>query len=373
MPRGYTEEQAEELRRLLLLRSYKDTLDKLVLQQRAQRLTAPKPLSLPASLRRRRSSSMDPKPPPERVLITGKMLPRLETLLGKPEDETDQLDESLLDALKFERDMDALRMVFETAMDQLRPKKEKAEDEEGEKEEMTLDQAISDLSGNNSEESQAVKQLQEATEELKQLNEELEKQKRDCQAKLKDIEERTAETKYNLRCVSRVNDLEYNLVQRWEAGRIAQATIWGENAERAYLRDILDYKQRLAREERVSGELRAFRQQEIVELRQCIKDWQGRYTSDMRHVEREGEAWELRILEQQKLLQRHREVYAERMEFVQEYQAKKDEEQRLLDLQVHRMECAIKLQAWWRGTMVRRGLGPFKKKPKRGKRGKGKK
>ncbi|XP_022214701.2 dynein regulatory complex protein 9 [Drosophila obscura] len=373
MPRGYTEEQAEELRRLLLLASYKDTLDKLVLQQRAQRLTAAKPLSLPASLRRRRSSSMDPKPPPERVLITGKTLPRLETLLGKPEDDTDQLDESLLDALKFERDMDALRTVFEAAMAQLRSETEKAEGEEAAKEENTLDQAISALSGNNSEESQASKQLLESKDELKQLQEQLEQQKRDCQARLKDIEERTAETKYNLRCVSRVNDLEYNLVQRWEAGRITQATIWGENAERAYLRDILDYKQRLAREDRVSGELRAFRQQEIVELRQRIKDWQGRYTSDMRRVEREGEAWELRILEQQKLLQRHREVYAERVEFVREYQAKKDEEQRLHDLQVHRMECAIKLQAWWRGTMVRRGLGPFKKKPKRGKRAKGKK
>lgn len=234
-------------------------------------------------------------------------------------------------------------------------------------------QAIAALCGNKSEESQAAQQLQESKDELKKLKEDLELEKRVTKEKLQDLEERIADTKYKLRCVSRVNDLEYSLVQRWEEGRLAQGTIWGENAERAYLRDILDIKQKLAREERVSAELRSFRQREILELQARIKEWQERYVSEMRRVDREAEAWELRILEQKKLLQKHKEIYEERMTYVQEYRAQKEEEQRLLDLQMHRIQCAVRLQAWWRGTMVRRGLGPFKKKPKRGKRGKPKK
>ncbi|EDX14657.1 dynein regulatory complex protein 9 [Drosophila simulans] len=445
MSQGHSAEQLLELRRILLLTVYRNTLNQLVLQQRSQRLNARKPLSLPASLRRRRSSSMGEQERPERVLITGKVLPRLESLLGEQENDADLLDEDVLDALKFERDMDALRAIFEVAMNDpdlaeknytqdqgLETDGEKEEELEGEdpqdmkimclqineqlklfedeqfedkkdafKEETiesfddkdmanleikvtetpcledkgleNIKQAIAALCGNRSEESQAAQQLQESKDELKKLKEDLELEKRVTKDKLQDLEERIADTKYKLRCVSRVNDLEYSLVQRWEEGRLAQGTIWGENAERAYLRDILDIKQKLAREERVSTELRSFRQREILELQARIKEWQERYVSEMRRVDREAEAWELRILEQKKLLQKHKEIYEERMTYVQEYRAQKEEEQRLLDLQMHRIECAVRLQAWWRGTMVRRGLGPFKKKPKRGKRGKPKK
>ncbi|KAH8242786.1 hypothetical protein KR032_002162 [Drosophila birchii] len=457
MAEGHTEEQLLELRRILLLTVYKNTLNQLVLQQRSQRLNASKPGSLPASLRRRRSSSLGDQEKPERILITGKVLPRLESLLGEPEDDADQLDEDVLDALKFERDMDALRAIYETAMDDKELKETKiiSKDETDEmsasvKEEtrkdvgikkieiqqktikpeldifegkydsdrlkpeilefnvlekhpievekstsfedeylketetketpleedrslQNLKQAIDALGGNKSEVSQAAQQLQESKDELKKLKEDLETEKQMTKDKLLDLEDRIAETKYKLRCVSRVNDLEYSLVQRWEEGRLAQGTIWGENAERAYLRDILDIKQKLAREERVSTELRSFRQREIVDLHRRIEEWQERYVSEIRRVNREAEAWELRILEQKKQLERHREIYDERMVFVEEYRAQKAEEQRLHDLQVHRIECAVRLQAWWRGTMVRRGLGPFKKKPKRGKRGKPKK
>ncbi|XP_039495264.1 dynein regulatory complex protein 9 [Drosophila santomea] len=452
MSQGHSTQQLLELRRILLLTVYRNTLNQLILQQRSQRLNARKPLSLPASLRRRRSSSMGEQERPERVLITGKVLPRLESLLGEQENDADLLDEDVLDALKFERDMDALRAIFEVAMNDpklaeksypqdqdVETKEEKETNVEGKDEdEAQLDfggmkimclqinehqkpfedaqfevkkdafreenvesfddkdmanlqievieapclddkglenikQAIAALCGNKSEESQAAQQLQEAKDELKQLKVDLEREKCVTKDKLQDLEERIADTKYKLRCVSRVNDLEYSLVQRWEEGRLAQGTIWGENAERAYLRDILDIKQKLSREERVSAELRSFRQREILELQAKIKEWQERYVSEMRRVDREAEAWELRILEQKKLLQKHQEIYEERMTYVQEYRAQKAEEQRLLDLQMHRIECAVRLQSWWRGTMVRRGLGPFKKKPKRGKRGKPKK
>ncbi|EDV53409.1 dynein regulatory complex protein 9 [Drosophila erecta] len=441
MSQGHSAAQLLELRRILLLSVYRNTLNQLVLQQRSQRLNARKPLSLPASLRRRRSSSMAEQERPDRVLITGKVLPRLESLLGEQENDADLLDEEVLDALKFERDMDALRAIFEVAMnDPELAEKDYAQDKDLEAEEEketdleaedaapemkimclqineqqrafdvkkdafkgeniesfddkdmpgleikvmetpcpedegleNIKQAIAALCGNKSEESQAAQQLQEAKEELKKLRVDLEREKCATKDKLQDLEERIADTKYKLRCVSRVNDLEYSLVQRWEEGRLAQGTIWGENAERAYLRDILDIKQKLAREERVSAELRTFRQREIRELQARIKQWQERYVSEMRRVDREAEAWELRILEQQKLLQRHQEIYEQRLTYVQEYRAQKAEEQRLLDLQMHRIECAVRLQAWWRGTMVRRGLGPFKKKPKRGRRGKPKK
>ncbi|XP_030369380.1 dynein regulatory complex protein 9 [Scaptodrosophila lebanonensis] len=364
---GYSSEQLQAFQQALLAASYRDAEDKLRLQQRSQRMQMEKPLpALPASLRRRSSSSGGAKSlqSGERQLLTGKMLPRLESLLGEPAAEQ-VLHDSVLNSLKFQKDLDALRDVFELAATHLY-----AENEEEQEAAMEiLEQAIKELSCNNSEEAQAALQLQQARDELKSLRAQVEQVKCDGVVELNAKDERIAESKYKLRCVSKVNDLEYNLVERWEAGRITQADIWGENAERAYLRDILDYKQRLEREQRVSGELQAFRSRELAELQQRIGEWQQKYASEMRRVDREAEAWEFRIIEVQKSLERHREVYEQRVAFVQDYRAKKDEEQRQHDLQLHRIECAVRLQAWWRGTMVRRGLGPFKKKPKKGRRG----
>lgn len=365
-----SEEEQAEWKRLMLAVTYKEAIDKLVLQQRSQRLNMQKPPSrLPASLRRLRSSSIGQQAMPERVLLTGKKLPRLESLLGDTDQDDVKVDECVLNALKYERDLDALRAFFMAANQQLYMTQEELESEKPSR----LELAISELSGNNSEEAAAINELQRSRDELKQLKAQLEQLEIDGAAKLKETEERIADAKYNLKCVSRVNELEFSLVERWEAARVAQAQIWGENAERAYLRDILDYKQRLAREERVSQELSAFRNRELADLRERIDHWQQRYASEMRRVERETEAWQLRILEQNKLLAHHQELNAQHKQFVREYRIKKEEEQRLHDLEVHRIESVIKLQAWWRGTMVRRGLGPFKKKPKRGKRSKTKK
>lgn len=361
-----TEEEQAEWQRLMLAVTYKEAIDKLMLLQRSHRLNMQKPNP---RKNRTRSSSIGQPALSERVLLTDKKLPRLESLLGDTDQEPDTVDECVLNALKYENDIDALRSFFTAANQQLYMTKEELESENPSR----LELAIGALSGSNSEESVALNQLQQSKDEIKQLQAQLEQVQIDGVAQLRQLEERTADAKYNLKCVSRVNDLEYSLVERWEAARVTQAKIWGENAERAYLRDILDYKQRLKHEERVSQELAAFRNRELADLKERIAYWQQRYVSELRRVERESEAWELRILEQSKSLAHHRELNAQHLEFVREYSAKKQEEQRLLQLQVHRIECAVKLQAWWRGTMVRRGLGPFKKKPKRGRRPKQKK
>lgn len=372
------EEHALKLKNLMLAMAFKEACDKLTLEQRSQRVQMRRPLPhLPASLRRLRSSSLPtdhkekppakPLPGASRVLLTGKRLPRLQSLLGDSEDdEADELDEGVLNALKYERDLDALRAFFEAAHQQLDMTPEERENEQPSR----LELAIAALRAQNGTESETARELQQTKDELKRLEAEFEQIRIDGEAKLHELDERIADTRYNLRCVSRVNELELSLVVRWEMARVDQARIWGENAERAYLREILDYKQRLSHEQRVSKELRSFRAREMEDLQQRLTHWQKHYASEMRRMERETEAWELRILEVTKSLAWHRTQNVHHVQFVSEYQAKKEEEQRLLDLQQHRIECAIRLQAWWRGTMVRRGLGPFKKKPKRGKRGK---
>lgn len=45
---------------------------------------------------------------------------------------------------------------------------------------------------------------------------------------------------------------------------------------------------------------------------------------------------------------------------MQEYEADKERRRREYEYEQHLHKMATKIQAWWRGVMVRRGLGPFK-------------
>ena len=51
---------------------------------------------------------------------------------------------------------------------------------------------------------------------------------------------------------------------------------------------------------------------------------------------------------------------------IEKEKVRRKEEQEAIEL-----KASIRLQSWWRGVMVRKGLGPFKKGKK--KKGKGKK
>ncbi|XP_021418901.1 dynein regulatory complex protein 9 isoform X3 [Oncorhynchus mykiss] len=91
---------------------------------------------------------------------------------------------------------------------------------------------------------------------------------------------------------------------------------------------------------------------------------------------------------QQERLEEERRVHMEMETFLKEHQTYRDSEQVVIEdrmekealrrkLEKEHMErdAATKIQSWWRGTLVRRGLGPYKKgkKPKEGKKGKKKK
>lgn len=63
--------------------------------------------------------------------------------------------------------------------------------------------------------------------------------------------------------------------------------------------------------------------------------------------------------------------YAEYEQVVVEDRIEKEKIRRKVEQEAIELKAGIKLQAWWRGVMVRKGLGPYKKGKK--KKGKGKK
>ena len=60
--------------------------------------------------------------------------------------------------------------------------------------------------------------------------------------------------------------------------------------------------------------------------------------------------------------------YKGRQDFIDSCIAEKEAARRKRELEDHICSCAVKIQAWWRGVMVRRKLGPYRPEDKRRKR-----
>ncbi|XP_061391353.1 dynein regulatory complex protein 9-like [Musca vetustissima] len=185
--------------------------------------------------------------------------------------------------------------------------------------------------------------------------------------------ERLEQLRDQLHNIKRINDLECRLVEKWEANRLSQATIMGQNEERSLMKQIVDLHRRLAGEQRLICEVESFRKHEATQLQEQIAHWEQKFKDEKAKIFAKNLQLSESIAEIIKSHEKHSEIKAERQQFVNEYLREKEEERRLYEEQMYRVECAVRIQSWWRGTMVRNGLGPYRKKSKKGKKSKAKK
>nr|XP_029716951.1 dynein regulatory complex protein 9 [Aedes albopictus] len=181
---------------------------------------------------------------------------------------------------------------------------------------------------------------------LKQLNDEI-----------FDLETRAQDTKVE-------NDVKTRLVQKWENTRHEQARIVIEGKESTLIKSSKEARDNIDRELRLRSEIDVYINYCIDQINDKISFWMDKYQREIkafdgditRHKENIAE---LKVkYEEMVILYKHREkeikICAE--------SRKEREKQKAFANKQHR--SAIVIQAWWRGTMVRKGLGPFKKKKK---------
>ncbi|KAL7302896.1 hypothetical protein TKK_0004125 [Trichogramma kaykai] len=63
-----------------------------------------------------------------------------------------------------------------------------------------------------------------------------------------------------------------------------------------------------------------------------------------------------------------RSFYQQRQEFVDLCEVENEAERRRLEHEAHRQRCALRIQAWWRGCMVRHKLGSYRPEDRRGRK-----
>ncbi|XP_038843597.1 dynein regulatory complex protein 9-like, partial [Salvelinus namaycush] len=131
-------------------------------------------------------------------------------------------------------------------------------------------------------------------------------------------------------------------------------------------------QERLEEERRVHMETGDFPQETsdstcaVVSLDEKLEVWMERYERDMEDKQQELNSLRNKKANNLSQLQELAKKYRDIEQVVIEDRMEKEALRRKLEKEHMERDAATKIQSWWRGTLVRRGLSPYKKgkKPK---------
>ncbi|KAF5272798.1 hypothetical protein FQA39_LY07825 [Lamprigera yunnana] len=181
---------------------------------------------------------------------------------------------------------------------------------------------------------------------------------------LKDrIEELTMEQKIKLK-----------YVKDWEESRLDQNDSQLDYAERAYMKIINHYKNDIDKEMRISAEIESFILEVQQDHTQSIQQWMERYDAEIEVRDMEIQIMKGNRETQLDRIQKLSELFEIHRVEIEEYLVEREKIRQNEEIKQTQLKAAIKIQAWWRGVMVRKGFGQFKKEvaKKKGKKKKSK-
>ena len=114
-------------------------------------------------------------------------------------------------------------------------------------------------------------------------------------------------------------------------------------------------------EERVTAEVESFLRDQHLEFSAKLSEWTQRYEEDTRRKRQELEEVVTKRVEGLDKLKFQTQLCAETEKFVARVKAEKERARAARELEARRERSAVRLQAWWRGIMVRCCLGQFRK------------
>ena len=93
-----------------------------------------------------------------------------------------------------------------------------------------------------------------------------------------------------------------------------------------------------------------------------LQEWRAKYETDTKL--RREELAQLKMARDNDLarLAELRQTYVDVKKFVAEDRAEKERIRAERELEERQARCALRVQSWWRGVMVRRCLGPYRKR-----------
>ncbi|XP_053316754.1 dynein regulatory complex protein 9 [Spea bombifrons] len=214
---------------------------------------------------------------------------------------------------------------------------------------------------------------EEGRKKIKSLQKQLQDVKKEKEMEMQSRTELIAHLKDQLQEMKAKTGMEDKYVKKDTDLQVSQTQKKCNIAESDLQKELQAVKDKMDEEIRVHMEIDNFLRQHQQELEEKLEYWMEKYDKDTEEKQTELNNLKSARANDLTLLQDLAKQYEDYERVIIEDRLEKEnalKEKRQAETE---LESTIKIQAWWRGTMVRRGLGPYKKtKDKKGK-AKGKK
>ena len=154
---------------------------------------------------------------------------------------------------------------------------------------------------------------------------------------------------------------EESYVLRQEEDRETESRTDLETEEARLATRIKNLEMDIEHEDRVTAEVESFLRDQHLEFSAKLTEWTQRYEEDTRRKRQELEEVVIKRAEGLDKLKSQTQLCAETERFVAQVKAEKERARAARELEQRRELSAVRLQAWWRGIMVRSCLGQFRK------------
>lgn len=216
---------------------------------------------------------------------------------------------------------------------------------------------------------------------IKALQKQLSDVKKEKEFELQNRNEMIAYLKDQLQEMKAKTDMENRYVKKDAELQVAQVQKKCSNAENDLQNEIDKLRNQMEQEIRVHMDIENFLKRQQLSIEEKLEYWMDKYEKDTEAKQQALNALKFsRAADQAALQEVARQVLLCEQAIIED-RKEKEAARRKVEQDALELRSALKLQAWWRGMMVRRFLGPYKTLKKameeeptkdKGKKGKGK-
>ncbi|KZC12263.1 IQ domain-containing protein G [Dufourea novaeangliae] len=182
-----------------------------------------------------------------------------------------------------------------------------------------------------------------------------------------------AEEKRDIEKLKLIADAELDYVTAWEAARYEQNAARADMEIEKLEKILNECRTREKNEERVHNQRTMFLTRDIKSFEEKTREWEERYVREKEMHEKKIRQLRIEIAARRKELEELTEEYHHKQEFIDTCLTEKEALRKETEQKERERSGAIRIQAWWRGVMVRRKLGPYRPEEKKKRRAKTKK
>lgn len=218
---------------------------------------------------------------------------------------------------------------------------------------------------------QTILKEEESRKLVKTLQRQLLEVRKEKESEIQQRNEMIAHLKDQLQEMKAKTSMEGKYIKKDAEVRVSCTQKKCQQAENSLKEDLETLRYKIDEEARVNSEIETYLRQNHQILEDKVEYWMDKYDRDVEQKQHELDVLKASKANDLAKLQELTQKYSEYEKVVIEDRVAKEQARRKAEQELEELKSAVKIQSWWRGTMVRKQLGPYsKKKKKKGKKGK---